>query len=90
MNKIKLFGLDGVVFRNYYRESPKVFDIIDKHIHSSTHDAPQDLFYLALKDCLLTYSTKTGYVSIHLVDENGNDEFIMNLKPENFREAVIK
>lgn len=88
--RVKVLGLDANLFRIYYRESPEVYEILDNHIKYSQHDADEDLFYLTFKDCLLTYNTETGDLSIHLVDNDGNDEFVMNLKPENYREVVIQ
>lgn len=88
--RIKVLGLDGKVFREYYKERPGVYDILDAHITYSHHDADEDLFYLTFRNCALTYNTKTGYVSAHLFNKDEEDELIMNLKPENYREVVIQ
>lgn len=87
---VKVLGLDANLFRIYYRESPDVYEILDNHIKYSQHDADEDLFYLTFKNCRLEYNTETGYAIIHLVDKDGNDEYVMNLKPENYREVVIQ
>ena len=87
--RIKVLDLDRKTFVDQYRDSPEVYDILLKHIFRSSYYASQDLMYLEIFNCYLTYNTKSRFLSIHLFDEAGDDEYVMILKTENFSEVVI-